>query len=85
MDDQIKKILEQRADTYARAAEQVVPSTVGTAALDLLANGRDCDRTSLVEWFDEAISGLQKSDLKRQMYEAAREKLLAVSRSSSSR
>lgn len=84
MEDQLKKILDQRADTYAQAAEQVVPSTVGTAVLDLLASGRECDLASLLEWFDEAISNRQKPDLKRQMYEAARAKLLAASPSSSS-
>ncbi len=84
MEDQIKKILDQRAETYAQAAEQVVPSTVGTAVLDLLASGRGCDQTSLLEWFDEAIRGLENQDLKRQMYEAARAKLLAASPSSSS-
>lgn len=78
MDDEVKKILESRAETFAQAAEQVVPSTLGTAVLDLLARGRECDRASLLTWLDAAISDRQKPDLKRQMYEAARKRLLAA-------
>lgn len=79
MEERVKRILERRAETYAQAAEQVVLNTVGTAVLELLARGRECDRTSLLAWLDETISDHQTPDVKRQMYEAARKKLLAAS------
>ena len=78
MDEKLKKVLARQDETFAHAAKQVVPTTLGKAVLDLLANGNDCDRAGLLKWLEEAIAATPKPGLQRQIYEAAQKALLAA-------
>lgn len=77
MDEKQKKRLDRQDETFALAAEQVVPNTLGKAVMDLLAQGSDCDRAALLRWFDVAIANTPKPGLQRQLYEAAQKALRA--------
>ena len=77
LEEQLRSLRAGRAETYALASKELVQSTLGEAVLALLAVGQPCDRSDLLAWFDEAINAAPKSDLKRQLYEAARKTLLA--------
>lgn len=84
IEEDLKAIRAARPELYLQASRELVQSTIGEAVLALLAVGRPCDRADLLAWFDKAISAAPKSDLKRQLYEAAQKTLLASQRSPSS-
>ena len=71
MKEEVKRAAERVVMVDGKLSRQVVTDAIGEAVLALLESGCDCDRATLLQWFDEAINATPPG-LRRQRYEDSR-------------
>ncbi len=71
MKEEEKRAIERVVTANGGLSRQVIADAIGEAVLALLESGRDCDRATLLQWFDEAINATPRG-VRRLRYEASR-------------